>query len=744
MGKDKGSEGPPKAGTRRDKVREVAQMAKKGAAVTGKIAYKGASEISEAAEFAGAHKDENAAFVAAKYAARKVGQAVDALRKKIQKAIAAEIKKRTAVLRAKIRKLIIRGLIYLSPLILVLMLFMYFYSSAVSIKEAVIDWATETFGLDAAKEFLADWELWSDDPENIVKVYGNTSVENKVGDYVGFKATSNNYSMATEDIHSIIWAVTDYIRVREPDEDIMKATYTFQLTSEHTYEELHHSTTISYATTEHMKLSDSTGHSIYDMRWQPVMAACNMYAITQADNWSALKKDGVDTGESGWKNRYVVPKDIEKICDVFNFEFGYYVDVMSLALSRKYENKWGLATGGYAYCSAPCTKWDYATTSNGSYYEYEYVCNLHTEERPKVDEEGNPIYQTDEDGNTLCGDDGEPVPETETVQVEQTHIARTPFPSQQIFKNHFIQAEYTYTADGDRKYLDGVDLTYDGKRFVTSLCDAMELPIEKWDGSAFLEVLKQLPATGSGNEEHSLMYTYTKLCNLYESYKRGEGNGQEVVHKDLNYIVKYRNNNTGDVVQADMKIYVSGEIGGDDAPKNNDMITGWEGEIPTSDDALVTKVLEYAYKGIGCQYDQSLRMKGYSEGDIPGSSSNVYDCSSFVWRAYKYAGLAMYWNDWAPTSRMERAFLMENNCLVSTNWDDRNTLFQPGDLIFWRSSETGNICHVAIYVGDGKIIHASGTKSGVKIGNIYKDSGTNRFDSCMRPSGLLPSNTGSG
>ena len=40
---------------------------------------------------------------------------------------------------------------------------------------------------------------------------------------------------------------------------------------------------------------------------------------------------------------------------------------------------------------------------------------------------------------------------------------------------------------------------------------------------------------------------------------------------------------------------------------------------------------------------------------------------------------------------------------------------QPGDLLFYGSS--GEISHVAIYVGDGKIVHAANKELGITVGS---------------------------
>ena len=44
-------------------------------------------------------------------------------------------------------------------------------------------------------------------------------------------------------------------------------------------------------------------------------------------------------------------------------------------------------------------------------------------------------------------------------------------------------------------------------------------------------------------------------------------------------------------------------------------------------------------------------------------------------------------------------------------------LTQPGDLFFYGSGS--RISHVAIYIGNGQIVHASSRRTGIKISNAY-------------------------
>jgi cell wall-associated NlpC family hydrolase len=41
---------------------------------------------------------------------------------------------------------------------------------------------------------------------------------------------------------------------------------------------------------------------------------------------------------------------------------------------------------------------------------------------------------------------------------------------------------------------------------------------------------------------------------------------------------------------------------------------------------------------------------------------------------------------------------------------------QPGDLVFY--AKNGSVNHVAIYIGNGQVIHASSPKTGIKISSL--------------------------
>ena len=107
-------------------------------------------------------------------------------------------------------------------------------------------------------------------------------------------------------------------------------------------------------------------------------------------------------------------------------------------------------------------------------------------------------------------------------------------------------------------------------------------------------------------------------------------------------------------------------------------------------------VAQMALTKVGCKYDQSKRMEeGY------------YDCSSLVYRLYKEVGIEL------PTvADTQGEYCFKNAMLV--NKED----LKPGDLIFYSYEQNGcfrNISHVAIYVGNGKMVHAAGKARGVVL-----------------------------
>jgi len=115
---------------------------------------------------------------------------------------------------------------------------------------------------------------------------------------------------------------------------------------------------------------------------------------------------------------------------------------------------------------------------------------------------------------------------------------------------------------------------------------------------------------------------------------------------------------------------------------------GW---VPSASDASASDrartALAYALQQVGKPYV------------LGGSGPDVFDCSGLVMTAYKLVGVSLPHN-----ARTQANY--------GTPVDPAN--LAPGDLIFFYHP----IHHVAIYIGNGLIVHASTPATGVKISGI--------------------------
>lgn len=123
------------------------------------------------------------------------------------------------------------------------------------------------------------------------------------------------------------------------------------------------------------------------------------------------------------------------------------------------------------------------------------------------------------------------------------------------------------------------------------------------------------------------------------------------------------------------------------ATKNVELVDGFPADGPTKEQR--EKILEAAFSQLGVKY-------------VYGSMSpnKSFDCSGLTSWAYSQAGLGI------PHSAQSQANYIENEGVL-----------YPGDLVVWiggMNALSGN--HVAIYIGNGMIIHAS--YSGVSITSL--------------------------
>lgn len=104
--------------------------------------------------------------------------------------------------------------------------------------------------------------------------------------------------------------------------------------------------------------------------------------------------------------------------------------------------------------------------------------------------------------------------------------------------------------------------------------------------------------------------------------------------------------------------------------------------------SLRSKIVNYALKFVGNPY-------------VWGGTSltNGADCSGFTQSVFRNFGISV------PRVSREQA---------NTGKGIKSSDMRPGDLIFYTNSK-GTINHVAMYIGNGQIVHAASRRSGIKI-----------------------------
>ncbi|GAA4910991.1 NlpC/P60 family protein [Stackebrandtia albiflava] len=114
--------------------------------------------------------------------------------------------------------------------------------------------------------------------------------------------------------------------------------------------------------------------------------------------------------------------------------------------------------------------------------------------------------------------------------------------------------------------------------------------------------------------------------------------------------------------------------------------SGYDGTLPPPPSGAAGDAVQYAYNQIGAGYDMG------------AAGPDYFDCSGLTMMAWRQAGVGLSHQtnaQWAETARVSRDDLV------------------PGDLVFYN-----NLNHVAIYVGDGQIIHAPTYGQTVSVAGI--------------------------
>jgi len=113
--------------------------------------------------------------------------------------------------------------------------------------------------------------------------------------------------------------------------------------------------------------------------------------------------------------------------------------------------------------------------------------------------------------------------------------------------------------------------------------------------------------------------------------------------------------------------------------------------VSVPDSASTSDVVSIAMQYLGSRYVWA------------GASPDGFDCSGFTMYVYRKVGISL-----PHSSRMQ----------YGVGRAISQSELRPGDLVFFYNP----IHHVAIYIGDGKMIHAAGVGKGVRIDSVYRNS----------------------
>ena len=150
----------------------------------------------------------------------------------------------------------------------------------------------------------------------------------------------------------------------------------------------------------------------------------------------------------------------------------------------------------------------------------------------------------------------------------------------------------------------------------------------------------------------------------------------------------------------------SGEVSGGSSSGGGGGTTVTSGSITNMPPGTLKSIVEAAYSKLGNRY-----VWGHT-------GPNSFDCSGLMYWAYKQQGITLPRNSAAQGSSAGRPV-------------NRSEL-KPGDLMFFATGGGKRISHVGMYIGDGKLLHASSPSTGVRIDDINSKYYTKTYVSARR------------
>lgn len=126
-----------------------------------------------------------------------------------------------------------------------------------------------------------------------------------------------------------------------------------------------------------------------------------------------------------------------------------------------------------------------------------------------------------------------------------------------------------------------------------------------------------------------------------------------------------------------------------------------------------------------------------TRGDSGDRQEIVHFAKSFLGTPYKYGGATRSGVD---CSGLVTAVYREFNISLPRSSKDQSRVgdgvnksnLEPADLVFFKTSGSGTISHVGIYLGDGKFIHASTSARKVRVDHLNDDYFKRRYRGARR------------
>lgn len=101
-----------------------------------------------------------------------------------------------------------------------------------------------------------------------------------------------------------------------------------------------------------------------------------------------------------------------------------------------------------------------------------------------------------------------------------------------------------------------------------------------------------------------------------------------------------------------------------------------------------------------------------------GTSPSGFDCSGFVYYVYNRAGYGLGRSMYSQYSSGRHV---------------SSSQLQPGDIIFFKNTYKRGLSHAAIYVGNGRIVHAANERTGVTVSNLWSPYWSAHYAGAVRP-----------